>query len=65
MKGLELKRDQFKLAARNSNRDGDKETAKTYLIISKVHIAFIQVQSLKKMTVNMLPDRGAQLRVHS
>jgi hypothetical protein len=31
-----LKRDQYKLAARNSNRDGDKETAKTYLLISKV-----------------------------
>ena len=36
VKGLALKRDQYKLAARNSNRDGDKEAAKTYLLISKV-----------------------------
>ena len=38
VKGLALKRDQYKIAARNSNRDGDKETAKTFLLISKVFV---------------------------
>ncbi|XP_046858125.1 uncharacterized protein LOC124451511 [Xenia sp. Carnegie-2017] len=42
LKGLTLKRDQYKLAARNCNRSGDKENAKKYLIISKDFDVVIQ-----------------------
>ena len=36
VKVLTMRRDQYKLAARNSNREGDKEQAKKYLLKSKV-----------------------------
>ena len=36
VKVLTMRRDQYKLAARNSNKEGDKEQAKKYFLISKV-----------------------------
>ncbi|XP_028406350.1 coiled-coil and C2 domain-containing protein 1-like isoform X2 [Dendronephthya gigantea] len=56
VKGLALKRDQYKIAARNSNRDGDRESAKTYLLISKEFDIVIQaVKDGKEVDLSQCP----------
>lgn len=41
LKELTMKRDQYKLAARNKNREGDKQQAKIFLLTSKVGVILL------------------------